>query len=616
MAKKRFTEEQERAYWQGKREAYIAMSRRMLDEPGWEWRDSLAFYRDIFPEGFLQERWAEGERRSEFDGKPNAIALKFGPKTRKQLVKGKKVDVPVIERFTITDDLEGVSALVKASIAENAPVYMAPVSWYGRNNKAANARFLHAFAVDLDGMTPGKLGSVLKQMRNGHDSGLDKHASMPQASYIVMSGRGLHLYYLLDRPVPLIPAVVPFLQQLKRRLTDVVWTDYTSEDGNEGRQYQGIYQGFRMPGTTTRLNGYGVDAKDVSKYEALAFMYAPDGASEPRRVTLDYLVDYCGIRGKEIPGELYRILETKGGRTPLSEAKEKWPDWYERRVVQGEEKTGYDTNRGAYESWLARVNDEAVVHGRYFAVLALVAYAAKCNVPLKELERDAYGLVPKLDGLSNEPGNRFTNYDVSCALAAYGSNELRFWKNEYMCRRAKIAPHANKRNGRPQALHLEGARAIQEINDKANGTCWRDGNGRKPKRDEIRAYAAEHPDASHAAIAKALGVSRTTVIKWLKQSAASSEEAEALSGIEAAVDKAIDDHLSLIIGKHGEAVIADREDYESQQSLADLLEEAGDWAFDKYWDRLAEKNGRSVCRVSIQSIVDDFARSQQPNTND
>ena len=622
MAKKRFTEEQERAYWQGKREAYIAMSRRMLDEPGWEWRDPLAFYRDIFPEGFLQERWAEGERRSEFDGKPNAIALKFGPKTRKQLVKGEKVDVPVIERYTVTDDLDGVSELVKASIAENVPVYMAPVSWYGRNNKAANARFLHAFAVDLDGMTLGKLGSVLKQMRNGHDSGLDKHASMPQASYIVMSGRGLHLYYLLDRPVPLIPAVVPFLQQLKRRLTDVVWTDYTSEDGNEGRQYQGIYQGFRMPGTTTRLNGHGVDAKDTNKYEALAFIYAPDGASEPQRVTLDYLVDYCGIRGKEIPGELYRILETKGGRTPLAEAKEKWPDWYERRVVQREEKTGYDTNRGAYESWLARVDDEAVVHGRYFAVLALVAYAAKCNVPLKELERDAYGLVPKLDGLSDEPGNRFTNYDVSCALAAYGSNELRFWKNEYMCRRAKIATHENKHNGQKQKEHLEEARAIRDIRQHRKGTNWWDGgnrNGAPTKRDEIRAYAAEHPDASHAAIAKALGVSRTTVIKWLKPDAAvapPADNAEGSMSIEEAVDKAIDGHLSLIIGKHGEAVIADREDYESQQSLADLLEEAGDWAFDKYWGRLAEKNGRSVCRVSIQSIVDDFARSQQPNTND
>lgn len=606
MAKKRFTKEQDRAYWQGKREAYIAMSRRMLDEPGWEWRDPLAFYRDIFPEGFLQERWAKGERRSEFDGKPNAIALKFGPKTRKQLVKGKEVDVPVIERFTVTDDLEGVSALVKASIAENAPVYMAPVSWYGRNNKAANARFLHAFAVDLDGMTPGKLGSVLKQMRNGHDPANEKWVSMPQASYIVMSGRGLHLYYLLDRPVPLIPAVVPFLQQLKRRLTDVVWTDYTSEDGNEGRQYQGIYQGFRMPGTTTRLNGRGVDAKDTNKYEALAFMYAPDGASEPRRVTLDYLVDYCGIRGKEIPGELYRILETKGGRTPLAEAKEKWPDWYERRVVQGEEKEGYDTNRGAYESWLSRIEDEAVVHGRYFAVLALVAYAVKCNVPLEDLERDAYALVPALDKLSDDPGNRFTDYDVACALSAYGSNDLRFWKNEYMCRRAKIAPHANKHNGRPQALHLEGARAIQEINDKANGTCWRDGNGRKPKRDEIRAYAAEHPEASQRAIAKALGVSPTTVNKWLKPDHATQPggKAEGSMSIEEAVEKAIDEHLSLLIRKHGQVIMTDREDLDSEGVLVDRLKKGGDWAFGRFFERVAEENGKCRDKLSDQGLVD------------
>ena len=612
MAKKKFTKEQERAYWQGKRDAYIAMSRRMLEEPGWEWRDPLAFYRDVFPEGFLQERWAEGERRSEFDGKPNGIALKFGPKTRKQLVKGKKVDVPVIERFTITDDLEGVSTLVKASIAENAPVYMAPVSWYGRNNKAANARFLHAFAVDLDGVTPVKLGSVLKQMRNGHDPANEKWVSMPQASYIVMSGRGLHLYYLLDRPVPLIPAVVPFLQQLKRRLTDVVWTDYTSEDGNEGRQYQGIYQGFRMPGTTTRLNGHGVDAKDTNKYEALAFMYAPDGASEPRRVTLDYLVDYCGIRGKEIPGELYRILETKGGRTPIAEAKDKWPAWYERRVVQGEEKGGYDTNRGAYDSWLSRIEDEAVVHGRYFAVLALVAYAVKCNVPLEDLERDAYALVPALDKLSDDPGNRFTDYDVACALSSYGSNELRFWKNEYMCRRAKIVPHENKHNGRPQGEHLKIARFARDLNyDEPGG--WINKNGAPTKRDEIRAYAAEHPEASQRAIAKALGVSPTTVNKWLKPDAAvvpPADNAEGSMSIEEAVEKAVDEHLSLLIRKHGEVLIADREDFDSQQSLADLLEEAGDWAFDVYWNRVAEENRRHGHRTSAQRVIDELVQSK------
>lgn len=36
------------------------------------------------------------------------------------------------------------------------------------------------------------------------------------------------------------------------------------------------------------------------------------------------------------------------------------------------------------------------------------------------------------------------------------------------------------------------------------------------KRDQVRMYAAEHPDATNAGIAKALGMSRTTVIKHLK----------------------------------------------------------------------------------------------------
>ena len=133
----------------------------------------------------------------------------------------------------------------------------------------------------------------------------------------------------------------------------------------------------------------------------------------------------------------------------------------------------------------------------------------------EELERDAYGLVPKLDGLSDEPGNRFTDYDVACALSAYGSNDLRFWKNEYMCRRAKISPHENKHNGRPQGEHLKIARFARDLNyDEPGG--WINKNGAPTKRDEIRAYAAEHPEASQRAVAKALGVSPTTVNKWLK----------------------------------------------------------------------------------------------------
>lgn len=40
--------------------------------------------------------------------------------------------------------------------------------------------------------------------------------------------------------------------------------------------------------------------------------------------------------------------------------------------------------------------------------------------------------------------------------------------------------------------------------------------GSGEKCELIRSYAREHPDANHSEIAKALGVSRPTVIKWLR----------------------------------------------------------------------------------------------------
>ncbi len=58
------------------------------------------------------------------------------------------------------------------------------------------------------------------------------------------------------------------------------------------------------------------------------------------------------------------------------------------------------------------------------------------------------------------------------------------------------------------------ARAVQAV-DYPDGS-WREGNGRKPKRDLVRDYAAGHPEASQREISSALGISKTTVNKWLK----------------------------------------------------------------------------------------------------
>ena len=72
----------------------------------------------------------------------------------------------------------------------------------------------------------------------------------------------------------------------------------------------------------------------------------------------------------------------------------------------------------------------------------------------------------------------------------------------------------NKRNGRTQEQHLAGARAIQEINDKYNGTNWRDGNGRKPKKDIVQKWRSEHPEGKKADCIRDTGLDKKTVYKW------------------------------------------------------------------------------------------------------
>lgn len=96
---------------------------------------------------------------------------------------------------------------------------------------------------------------MLKQFRNGRDPkfAADKWVSLPQPTFLVNSGTGFHLYYVLDQPIPLIPRIVPFVQEIKAMLTDYIWRDTVST--LEDVQHQGIYQPFRMPGTPTKLNG-------------------------------------------------------------------------------------------------------------------------------------------------------------------------------------------------------------------------------------------------------------------------------------------------------------------------------------------------------------------------
>lgn len=507
--------EHDEEYWVEQRRSYIEKNKIIMDSyPSWEWICPYDFWRTIFPAGFLQQVGEEIPWDEPGGGHPNGIMLQITNRKRHVRTKtGLDREVPYIERYTLTDDLDGVEERIRESLEKNEAVFCSPVSFFGKNRNAKNARFLHAFAVDLDGVDAEKLGNLLKQIGNSHNPNLPGWTSIPQPTFLVNSGTGFHLYYVLERPVPLMPKMVPFLQELKAKITDYIWRDTVST--LEDVQHQGIYQAFRMPGTTTKLNGATEDSKIKDKYEVVAFVHKGNDG-KPFLWTIDALVDAVGARhSKQQMDELLELVEN-GGKTPIERAKKLWPDWYQKRIIDGEKPGRWVNSPALYEWWIGQIRAHATDHHRYWCLNVLAAYAQKCGVPYERLEEDALSLVPFLETLTEREDNHFTEEHALAAIDAYFDPIIHKLTRKRIERRTAIDLPKNKRNGRKQAVHLAGARAVQEVNDKFNGTNWRDGNGRKPKADLVRDYALAHPDANHSEIARALGISRPTVIKWLK----------------------------------------------------------------------------------------------------
>lgn len=485
----------------------------LFNAPGWYWCDADSFYRSLFPEGSLQRRGDDS------DGKPNLIVLEDTGREIDQGtdVKGNRLVKRVMHRYTVHDDLVELEHLRDVSISQNTFMFLAPVSYYGKSRNSRNARFLHAIMIDLDYVGTKQLANLLHQMERG---------VIPYANYLVSSGTGLHVVYKLDRPIPLMTRYVAGLQVLKRELTDRVWNAYTSDSDPDKKQVQGIFQGFRMVGSATKLNGDIGKPKYKQPYAVECFSH-----DSTLPATIPYLLSFIPkLRDKEDMEGLAALgALTKEVRktTPIAEAKEKWPEWYERHVVNDEPLGGWMYGRAAYDRVLSVIKEHVSVSHRYWCIFYLAVMANKCGVSKDELEDDAYGLLEQFDALSVEPDNRFTANDVAAALEAYesgsASGRARRYTQEFCERKAaveygeKMGHGSNPPEKRlPKDLSLRKARYERDLKQEMKGTTWWNKDGAPKKAMQVWRAAAENPGLTVAALARKAGVSRPTVYKWLK----------------------------------------------------------------------------------------------------
>ena len=197
------------------------------------------FYRGIFPEGSFQKKGVYRESDSD-EWIYNGIMV--------AVTKEKKEDgSPKVKKYVVTDDLDVIDRVGKTDDF----CLMSPISYAGKSRTADHARFMYAFAVDLDRLKmKGDDPIGLRTLWNNHIEMADR---IPKPTYIVSSGTGLHLYYVLTDPIAMFKDTSRRLQDLKRDLTSLIWHDSIVDiDSVKDIQQEGIYQGFRVPGTITK----------------------------------------------------------------------------------------------------------------------------------------------------------------------------------------------------------------------------------------------------------------------------------------------------------------------------------------------------------------------------
>lgn len=439
----------------------------------------MDFYREIFPDGEL-DVWRENPEERE-EHKYTGIIVEI---TKEKKKNGKAY----IKRYTVTDDLDEID---RAIWSDNFCL-MSPISYVGKSRRSENARIMYALVVELDNLIVKKDGTQ-EGLKRLIAQWSERVHWIPQPTYTVASGTGLHLYYVFEEGVPLFKNIVKELIAFKRELTEKIWNRHvTVSHTSETIQQESIFQAFRMVGTVTK-KGDRVHAFKTGE-----------------RVSIEYLNKY--VEDKNQITMLYKSKLT------LAEAKKKYPEWYERRIEKGISKGHWICKRDLYDWWKRKIIDGAVVGHRYYCMMMLSIYAIKCDIPREELEADCFEIAEIFEERTDSEDNHFTEKDVIDALQSFEDKGLVTYPVTSISNRSGIHIEKNKRNGLKQKDHLEIARAIQKIKDRQQNKNWREGNGRPKgsgtKEQIVKEWRENNPNGKKADCIRATGLDKKTVYKW------------------------------------------------------------------------------------------------------
>lgn len=439
----------------------------LLRERGFREASPYEFYREMFPKGSLQSEQG--------DGKGNVIATQIRPSGRGRT-----------KQWIVDDSLKMLEKVVGDEFG-----LVPPIAFYGKTHKKQNAHELYAVAIDIDYVGEQQLKNLLKQFGNGVQL---------RPTYLVSSGKGVHVYYFLQEPVQLYHNLEGTLSEMKEAFIRRLWND-TSSLKPDAPDITGIYQGFRCVGSQSKLGAeYPVRAFKLSENR---YTLEDIKASIP-----DCKIDLSVLYKKPSP-ECKKTI-------PIEKAKELYPQWYQERIVEGKpkKKATWTCNVALYEWWKSKIMDNVKVGGRYFSIMALCAYGLKCGIQDAQIKKDAYSFLDHLESLTDDENNHFTREDVKDALKALKADHKllsTMASRKWIEKQTKVPIPPNKRNGRKQAVHVQFMNLNRQFK-VMNGECTN--GGRPTAQARVQEWRLAHPEGRKVDCIRDTGLDKKTVYKW------------------------------------------------------------------------------------------------------
>lgn len=381
------------------------------------------------------------------------------------------LEMPVV----IIDDCDtSQKHIVKMTISEallqaesRNDMLMGGCTYFNNWISKKSAKDVHSFIIDMDNVYAGVLRTALQDdwYTNDHTEYL------PMPTYIVNSGTGLHLYFVLDEPVPNYKISTENLDKLYRTLA----VEQTTKRIYLKKQVQWFGQDFRMAGG---LNKYGLKNTIFRVGE---------------KWDIDQLANDVGLKG---------VHFVRYGEPRTVQPKDK-------KAQIRSKRNGWRSNRGFYDYALENCRNKTKEGNRYTSMCALSVIAWKCAVPKEQLERDLKSLLPKY----NDGADRIIREkEIYSAMKMYNSKAL-------LTQRERLETWQGweyspiKRNGRKRDVHLKIARATRDIVNEN----WREGNGRPKgsnKQQLVYEWQQQHSEGRKVDCHRDTGLDPKTVRKW------------------------------------------------------------------------------------------------------